>query len=346
MWILGCCGQLFYDNMSYESENLLQHKNEKQIIEFVELLGYKYSGIWNTDLHGKARDFYWFDSTDYKSINGVELSIYQKNKKLIVTTRTNESRSYYDLVHQNKTIRLLKKHFGGVFTTDYGKGRYLKPKGQPLEPAASGCYLAFNSFGTNLIRAQLYFKNRKSTKEQETSDIDFLNRFNPRLISNNLLLPFLISILEDYWKSTFVVLLKYSNNKEAVLKSNKISADRLVQISKGELSVEQGFADSMSFARISIVCNHFKALDKSIAFASVLKKPYRKRKKNLFDSLEEMAHTRNIIIHEASYPIILDDDYIRDSLNILNDSIERCYRELTKLNNWTFYKSWGGPRLK
>lgn len=332
--------------MSYESENLLLDKNEKQVIEFVELLGYKHSGIWNVDNDGKVRDFYWFDSTDYKSINGVQLSIYHKNKRLIVTTRTNESRSYYDLVHQNKTIRLLKKHFGGIFITDYGKGRYLKPEGRPPEPAASGCHLAFSSFGTNLIRAQQYFQSRKFTKEQETSDLDFLNRFNPRLISNSLLLPFFVSILEDYWKSTFVALLKYSDNKEAILKSNKISSDRLVQISKGELSVEQGFADSMSFAKISIVCNHFKAVDKRIDFASVLRKPYRKRKKNLFDSLEEMTQTRNIIIHEASYPIILDDDYIKDSLNILHDSIERCYKELTRLGNWTFYKTWGVARLK
>lgn len=332
--------------MSYESENILQDKNEKQIIEFVELLGYKYSGIWNVDNDGKVRDFYWFEVNDFKSITGVELSIYHKNKKLVVTTRTNESRSYHDLVHQNKTIRLLKKHFGGVFTTDYGKSRYLKPEGKPLEPAASGCQLAFSSFGTNLIRARQYFDNRKFTREQETSDIDWLNRFNPRLISNNLLLPFLVSIFEDYWKSTYTVLLKYSENKESILKGNKIYADRLVQISQGEITVEQGFADSISFARISVVCNHFKLLDKRLDFASVLKKPYRKRKKSLFDTLEAMTHIRNTIIHEASNPIILDDNYIKDSMNILHDSIERCYRELTKYKHWVFDKTWGVPRLK
>lgn len=250
------------------------------------------------------------------------------------------------MIHQNRTIKLLKKQFGGTFSTDYGKGRYLKPDFEPPAPAASGCHLAFSSFGTNLIRARQYFDNRKFTREQETSEFDFLNQLNPRLISNTLLLPFLVSIMEDYWKSTYVALLKYSENKEAILKGNKISADRLVQISNGELTVEQGFADSMSFARISIVSNHFRVIDKRLDFASVLKKPYRKRKKSLFDSLEEMTQTRNVIIHEASNPILLDDPYIKDTINILHDSIERCYKELTKWKNWTFEKTWGVPRLK
>ncbi|MDZ7650702.1 MAG: hypothetical protein U5K54_28165 [Cytophagales bacterium] len=256
------------------------------------------------------------------------------------------SRSFYDLEHQNKTISHLKKYFGGSFRTEEGKSRYLQPKLGPPEPSAAGCARAFSSFGSNLIRVRQYFDNRAFKREQKTSKHLFLDRYNPRLFSNNLILPFIISVMEDFWKSTYVALLKYSENKEAILKTSRITADNLVLISQGDSSVEQAFADSMSFARISAVCNHYKSLDKQLDFASVLKKPYRRRKKNLFDTLEEVTEIRNTIIHEASSPIILDDDYIKDVINVLHDSIERCYKHLTKQRNWTYEKAWGVGRLK
>lgn len=334
--------------MSYESENTLDSKARlKDVQDFIELLGYKYRGVWDGEELGKIKSYHWFERKDYKSTYGVELSIYSHKTKLCVTTRTNVSRSFYDLEQQNKTIRLLRKYFGGTFATDEGKGRYLQIQGEPPEPAAAGCHLAFSSFGSNLIRARQYYDSRIfADKRQESSGIYWLDRYNPRLLSNNFILTFLVSISEDYWKSTYISLLKYSDNKESILRGGKIFPDRLVQISNAELTIEEGFAESISFARISNVCNQFKSIDKKLDFASVLKKPYRRRKKNLFDTLEEMTEIRNTIIHDPSAPIFLEGEFIKDSINILNDSIERCYRELTKLKSWTFEKTWGAGRLK
>jgi len=334
--------------MSYESENILDSSIRiKDVQNFIELLGYKYQGIWNGEELGKIKSYHWFEIKDYKSTYGVELSIYTHNSKLYVTTRTNASRSYYDLEHQNKTIRLLKKHFGGTFVTDEGKGRYLQIRGKPPEPAASGCHLAFSSFSSNLIRARQYYDSRKfDEKKQESSGIYWLDRYNPRLLSNNFILTFLVSISEDYWKSTYISLLKYTENKESIFKTGKIYPDRFVKISNGELTVEEGFAESISFARISNVCNQFKNLDKKLDFAAVLKKPYRRRKKNLFDTLEEMTEIRNMIIHDASSPVMLEEEYIKDSINILHDSIEKCYKELTRIKGWSFDKTRGAGRLK
>lgn len=334
--------------MSYESENIIDKKTSlKDIEDFVKLLGFKFQGIWNSKKLGKIRSYHWFEKSDYKSTNGVELSIYYFEDLLRITTRTNESRSFFDLEHQNKTIKLIRKHFGGEFLTDMGKGRYLQLKGKPSEPSASGCHLAFSSFGSNLIRARQYFDNRKfGDVEQKPSGYYWLDRYNPRLLSNSFILTFLVSISEDYWKSTYIALLKYSENKESILKGGKIFPDKLVQISNGHLTVEEGFAESISFARISSVCNHFKAINKKFDFAAVLKKPYRRRKKNLFESLEEMTDFRNLIIHDASSPVMLQEDYIKDCINIMHDSIEKCYVELCNISGWQFDKTWGVGRLK
>lgn len=332
--------------MSYESTSILDSNVRiKEVHDFIKLLGYKYQDILNTEELGKIRNYHWFESKDYKSISGVELSIYNFDNKLYVTTRTVASRSYHDLKQQNETIRLLRRYFGGTFRTDEGQGRYLLLQGGAPNPAAVGCHLAFSSFGANLIRVRQYFNNRKfGDEQQKPTGIYWFDRYNPRILSNSFILTFLVSISEDYWKSTYIALLKYSDNKESTLKGAKISSDRLVQISNGELTIEEGFAESMSFAKISNVCKYFKSFD--LDFASILRKPYRRRKKNLFDSLEEMTSIRNTIVHEASSQILLEDNYIKDSINILHDSIERCYKELTKMKCWYFDKTWGVNRLK
>ncbi len=334
--------------MSYESQNILQEgTNRKDVMNFIELLKFDKLGSWQADELGKIFSYQWFERDDYKSWSGVELSLFEKDNIIHIETRTNAGRSYYDLVQQNDTIRLLKKYFGGVFYTDYGKGRYLQPQSGPPEHSASGCHLAFSGFGSNLIRARQYFENVSfGDNEKQQTGLYWLDRYNPKLLSNILTLPFLASIAEDYWKSTYIALLKYSDNKESVLKTNRISADRLVQVSNGILSIEEAFAESISFGRISMTCKHFKAIDKNLDLAAILRKPYRRRKKTLFDSLEEMTELRNEIIHQASSSVIIEDKYLTDLINILHDSIDRCYEELTKLKGWHYNKTWGVGRLK
>lgn len=333
--------------MSFESRNILEKGTKiKDVKSLIELLGYKFINTWSSESVGKVNDYSWFEHNDYKSTSGVELAIYTSENHIKVYTRTSISRSYYDLEQQNKTIKLLKKHFGGSFVTDFGKGRYLIDDITPKEPSDSGCSLAYNNFGMNLIRAKIYYDSRDfGERNNEPSGIFWIDRVNPKLLSNNFILVFLISIFEDYWKSTYIVLLKYSENKEAILKNGRISAERLVQISNNLLTVEEGFVESMSFAKISNTCKHFKLIDNKLDFAGLLKKPIRRGKKSLFDSLEEMTDLRNKIVHEASSAIILDEKYIRSSFKVLQTSIDLCYQALTKNRNWIYNKNWSAGKI-
>ena len=173
--------------------------------------------------------------------------------------------------------------------------------------------------------------------------IDFVN---PNFLSNILILPFLASIAEDYWKSTYIALFKYSEIKESILKSNRIAGEKLAQVSNGDTTIEEAFAESVSFGNISAVCKHFKTLDKELDFASILMKPYKRRKKALFESLEEITLKRNQIIHRASTPIIIEDAYIIESFNVIHDSIELCYKFLTTKKKWDYEKTWNAGKLK
>ncbi len=123
-------------------------------------------------------EYHFFDNDDYKSWSGISLSVFQKKGgKLTVYTRTQISRSYYDLVHQNRPIRSLRHHFGGTFETDEGKSRYLHPKSTPPLPHQSGCHLAFQTFGGNLIKADIYLMSRTFPNKQweKTGVLEFVD---------------------------------------------------------------------------------------------------------------------------------------------------------------------------
>src|SRR5438034_9788478 len=114
--------------MSYESESLLSRGARLQDVrEFVELLGYKKTGITHSKKYGRFEEYYYFDEKEYRSWIGVLLAIQVKNKSLVVSTRTTVARSFYDLNHQNRTIFKLRKRFADNFRTDKDNERNTLP---------------------------------------------------------------------------------------------------------------------------------------------------------------------------------------------------------------------------
>ncbi|MFA4919766.1 MAG: hypothetical protein WC581_11010 [Thermodesulfovibrionales bacterium] len=328
--------------MSYSSLNKLNSNAKvKDIVEIIDLLGYKCTGLLRSGEVGKIRDYFWFDEKDYHSWSGVELSIYEVGGLINIETRTPVGRSYFDLEQQNRTIRLLRKNFGGSFSTDEGKGQYLNLRSGPPTPAASGCHLAFQRFGANLITSHVYFMNRNyKGPKHPASGINYLDKMNPWLISNNLLLPFLVSLFEDYWKSTYIALLSYSKKKETILKSGRISAERLASVSCGQFSIEHAFAETMPFQRISAICTHFTALDSKLNFCSILQKPYRRRKISLFKSLQEMTELRHQVIHRAEIDSRVNDTFTKGLFHNIEVAVVKCYQHITKTYGWHYDKWW------
>jgi hypothetical protein len=89
-----------------------------------------------------------------------------------------------------------------------------------------------------------------------------------------------------------------------------------------------------------MICKHFKAIDSKFDFAGVLRKPYRRRKMNLFDCLEEMTEWRHEVVHRAEINPRLTENYVVSLLDNLEVAIIRCYRHLTKTYGWHFEQNW------
>ncbi len=328
--------------MSYESENFLPKSARLQDVrEFVELLGYKKTGITHSKQYGRFEEYLYFDEEDYRSWIGVLLAIQVKGKLLVVSTRTTVARSYYDLEQQNRTIFHLRKRFGGYFRTDEGRGRYMRPESGPPTPAASGCHVAFERFGHNLIQGKVYLDARTFPKQYQGKADEFFAQIglSPRLLSNNMLLPFIVAALEDYFKSTFVALLRYSARKQSFFKGLRLQGEHLVAISDGK-AVETQVAETLPFQRISSITRHFETLDPKLNLAGFLKRPYRRRKQSLYDLIETIVIARHNFIHRAQLDLSLTDKKMDDLIYDLDEAITRVYRGITSHYSWDFDRGW------
>lgn len=329
--------------MRYESENFLEPKTRiEDVREFIELLGYVKSGILKSGEYGQFEEYWFFDEKDFRSWSGVSLSIHKDSKQIIVSTLTPIVRSYYDLVHQNHTISSLRKRFGGHFTTDEGRGRYLRPTSGPPSAPASGCHLAYERFGSNLIKAVVYLDARAFPKHPPRGRGDPLVvlGMDPRTLSNNLLIPFLVAALEEYFKSSFIALLRYSSRKDVFLKGIRLQGDQLLPLAEGKATLEEQIVQTLPFQRISAVCRHFESLDPKLDLSGILRRPYRRRRQSLFELLETTVVARHNFIHRAQLDTSLTDKRLYDLVDAIEAAITRVYRRITDHYRWQFDRGW------
>ena len=299
----------------------------KQVREIVYLLGYVKVRDGLT-VPNRTDCTMWFEQKDYKSWVGVELDIYKENNKVNVTTRSRISRSHWDLTHQNNTLKTLRDLFGGYFETDAGRNRYLRSEGKPPLPISSGCYLARWRFNNALIKPRLYLSQRGlkgQNAKPEPIGLHIFDEMNPRLFSNNLILPYLVAIWEEYFKSSFIVLLKYSSNRETVLKKSKLSHAQLEEIAAGVQGVEEALTESLSFQRPSKVSDNFKLINQRLDIAGILRKPYRRRRTSLYESIEKCVEIRNEFVHSGYIDTTMSDKVIEKIIDDFEVAVDRIY---------------------
>ena len=317
--------------MSYCSENRLPLEISKcRLFEIIELLGFqKKKGSIKSK--GEIGAYFWSGNDENISFVGIELYVYKLDDCFSVQTRTRAGRSYWDLQKQNETISLLRSLFGGSFNTDEGEGRYLNIEKSEPTKIESSLYVDRWIFNNAMIKAKVYLNMRNLTGDiaRETpTGISWLDDINPRVLSNNILLPYMIGCWESYFRNSFISIVKYVDNASpAALKKCNITASDYMKIIHGETSLAYVLADSLSFQRPSVISQNFKSLDLQIDIAARLKKPYHGRKKTLFDSITGIIEKRDVIVHVGKTDTSIFDRQIHSIITDLTEAVDRSYRE-------------------
>jgi hypothetical protein len=162
------------------------------------------------------------------------------------------------------------------------------------------------------------------------TSFEFMNQFNPRLLSNNLLVPYMIAVWEEYFRATFTACLRYSKQREAALKRAKLSYSDLEKLLIGLVQVERSVAEAFSFQRPSAIAEAFRLIDPKLDIAGALRKPYRGRKTNLYASIERLVEGRNNLVHTGDLDLKLFDNQLRVTIADLTEAINRAYNCIAK----------------
>src|SRR5437660_9996988 len=121
--------------MSIEIWQFPQTANKEQLVQLLESLNYeKGENLFWPGPPGTV-NLFWFDSEDFRSVTGVDASVFPLDSKgkeawntannWALRTRTSISASSFDQEFQNQTVRGIRQIFGGRFYNDHiGHNRY------------------------------------------------------------------------------------------------------------------------------------------------------------------------------------------------------------------------------
>jgi hypothetical protein len=149
-------------------------------------------------------------------------------------------------------------------------------------------------------------------------------------------------MIEDYFRSTFVALLKSSNRKESFFKAARPHPLDLIAVSQNQLSIEEAIANSLNFQNLDRICESFRTLEPKLSLAVSLRRPYRRRNRSLFDALSSVVEKRHEFVHRNVVAIDYRAENVQLDLEDIQAGIKRVYKAITDFYGWEFILTWAG----
>lgn len=324
----GAFGQV-YLNMGFDATSKLKTSSVREVAKFLELLGYRrHKGVKSCDAN-RALEYVHFNETDYRSHQPVFATIVASPGRVEVHTRCLMARSRYDAQFHNSTIRQLQKRFGGSFSTGRGKNVLFEDCGEERFNADSGCYLATWRFHGRLFLVQSYLVRRRFE-----NDCDFVPEFSSVILSNHLLIPFVVAAIECWFREVYEALLRYSPRKAEVLRGENINAGELVDEAGEAISVERAVARRKPFQDAGRAFDTFKRLDSKLDLHGSLSRRTRKRKTCLCTRFACFLQRRHRTIHGAEIDVQYTTKLLSRDIADIRACIIKLYEAILDRHGW------------
>lgn len=194
--------------------------NKKRLSDHIKSYGKisTISHLWNWPKG--SEHLLWFDQEDFKSITGVEITIFPeirgKRKFWSLHARNTYSASWHDVSMMNKILTDSKKKFGGTIDGDYGENEVAPLWEDDASPMSRGIdYITRKTCSSiKMLEVSLPqpWNNFQTANKPENSNEKieaFLAYVDPNRQIYIGLIPMLVAIFEFYFKETFRVLASY-----------------------------------------------------------------------------------------------------------------------------------------
>lgn len=339
--------------MSIEIWQFPQTANKEQLVQLLESLNYeKGENLFWPGPPGTI-SLLWFDSEDFRSVTGVDASVFPLDSKgkeawntandWALRTRTSISASSFDQEFQNQTVRGIRQRFGGRFYNyHFGNNRYNvidKPKSSP---ASRGVYALLTQIRDDLESLEHALPNEFikilstpsgdiTIENDKTGVLGFSKQLDPARVVYNALVPFLVAALEHFFRGTFEIMLKYDKRARQTLEdqNKKISFTEAFALARGELTIERIASGSYSFQNLNSVQRAFKdVLEIDVWKAIRRRKKIRNRLPFVSESFEDLIGARHGVVHGFSLNRKLDREGFLDLLNLVRAVLKIFEREI------------------
>ena len=311
--------------MGYDSLIILPEKIKlKEVKQFLAILNYQ---------EIDKNLFFYNNNNSEEHLTGIPVDIFQTRPNIELHIRTTVWRTIADTEYVNLTLKEVSKRFGGYFRTEFGKNKIYKFEGIVRRGAEAGCYTVFKHFCNNIAQSYIFFDHLKSIeKNYPLKDVWFIDKYNPISIGINISIPFLISIFEEYFRSTYIVLLKWSGKKKDILKRLKINTEDLADVANGIHSVEKLVCRYMSFQNLNSINEAFDKISKDINFIHLLKST--NPEKDYFNRVDRLIKFRHRIIHSNETDSFYNVSDFEKDLKLVSDVCEIFYDRLIEVYEW------------
>lgn len=279
------------------------------------------SHLW--DWPTGSEHLHWFDKEDFKSITGVEITIFPeirgKRRFWSLHVRNTYNASWHDVSMMNKILTDSKKKFGGTIDGDYGKNKVAPLWEDDTSPMSRGIdYITRKTRDSILslgVSLPLPWNNLQTANESKSSDKKieaFLAYTDPTRQIYIGLIPMLVAIFEFYFKETFRVLASYD---ESIL--SKIAQTSSDNKKLDVPEIISSFINNVNFQNLKNVRKIYKRhadLDiKSIIEESTSIENYNK--------LKELINLRHNIIHRLESDWVFTREDFLEFHKLLKESL-------------------------
>lgn len=325
--------------MSIDTTIVIDKYIEKdQIIDVIISLGFEKTEHENT--------YYWFDN-NFRSTRGCYFDFNYDEKilvdgkeveyKTVCCAYTKSGRSYNDFKKQLDTIKVIENKFGGIVYSD-GELGYFENDLPQLSRTEIACGFSYSTFEMNLAMVGNLIEDVNMEEVQGLMNLGIPPLNQKSLLRNNVLLPFFVSIMEDFLR-TF--LYRYIETREDV--QNRIykkKADLPYNVVKEIIDGEKNIID-IEIAKYSF--QNFKSANQAYKeylgldlFKEVLSVEISRNDENktLVSILQEMIENRHKIIHEASLNYDLDRRKMKlyyEGLKLLGNTFVEVFKTKRKM---------------
>ena len=302
-----------------------------------------------------ALHFFWEDIEDFKSTSGIDASVFELDEQgraawevqsqFCIHTRTSIWASSFDRNYQNETVRRARKKFKGKFFNDhFGINRYI-PVDTPIStPASRGLYALTTKLTNELrkleysvpteIMETLQWPNGRDTEVvNNVKLLEVLKQQEPSRVIYNALIPFLVAVIEHFFRESFEILLKYDLEAlSKITKTNrKVTIYEASALANGETTLERIVSDWYSFQNLQSVQKAFEdAFNINIMKVLHRRKRVKSKLPLLSKALSNLISTRHGVIHHLSLNYQIERDEFLDLLHLVLAIIQTVAQEFEK----------------